>query len=103
MSIELSNKDGLVRMYIQDDPISFCLFNTAAFNTFTYQRFSQGQLDKSYKIDSLGQSQGLTLSCQLSGARLRGTFSAQRLFEGGNSSASPRYASITEGSFDCAL
>lgn len=103
MSIELSNGQGLVRMVIEDDPIGFCLFNTAAFNTFTYQRFSQGQLDKSYGKDSLGQSTGLTLSCQLSNGRLSGTFSAARLFEGRNSSVFPRYASITEGSFDCAL
>lgn len=103
MAVELSNGVGLVRMYMYADPITFCLFNTGNFNNFTYQRLNQGQLLKSYGIDTLGHSTGLRLACRIRNGRLTGTFSAERLFESANSGAFPRYASITDGSFDCAL
>lgn len=105
LNLELDDGgDHLIRIRIASDPIGFCLFSTAAFEEFTYQRFSQGALDTSYGIDQHGQTMGVQLSCTDAGDRIEGTFFTGRLFENRNSNVFPQSnARITEGTFDCAL
>ncbi len=105
LDLEFSNGSDLVRMYIESDPIGFCLFNTSAFNTYTYQHYVNGSLDKTYGIASTGNTtMNLTLACSADAQRVDGTFSSGKLFENRSSSAFPgSYVTISNGVFDCAL
>lgn len=101
LNITLQEGTRELRMYVESDPITFCLFNTSAFNTFTFVDGSD-----SWGVDGLGNTRNLALSCQRrdNGMRLTGEFSSGRLFKGRNSSVfSGDHVTISGGTFSCDL
>ncbi len=103
--VSLNEGEHTVEMLIDYDPITWRLFNTSAFGVYKYV-FSDASGFEAWGIDTLGNTSGLSLTCNRNSARtqLTGTFESGHLFRGRNSSATPsNYVDIQDGEFTCDL
>lgn len=106
ITIVTSAGDSSLEMIIESDPIGFCLFGTSDFSQYKFVDHAPADAVV-YKIDALGNTSGLTLSCNASGTsatHLSATFSSGNLFKNGNSSVFPGdRVEISDGSIECDL